>query len=207
MSIAGHGNIGYVFSVLMAVAIAGHYTNTCDVVNWLACDNANLPRTLDGKTFRNAQLYNFDATPYESVMIGLHKIMCGRDNEEAAHVGLPKTTEIHFGYSRDGFHFDRPVRTPAIGDSGWWSGEWDAGYLAPVSSGFVIKDKELWFLYAAMRGDTSATNPPYCTLANGMHAKDCQVLDHRNATKAEIVWKGGNLRKFAGRPVRFRFKL
>ena len=252
--------------------IAGQYTNTCDVVNWMACDDQDLPKMLDGKTFTNAQLYNFDATPYESVMIGLHKIMCGRDNGVAAHVGMPKTTEIHFGYSRDGFHFDRPDRTPAIGDSGWWSGEWDAGYLAPVSSGFVIKDEELWFLYAAMRGDTSSVEPPECTLANGMHANgsigaailrrdgfagmvadgrgelvtrpvrfsgshffvnadtrfgslavevldaagkvvkgysaaDCMGLDHRNATKAEIRWKGGDLKRFTGHPVRFRFKM
>lgn len=252
--------------------IAGEYTNTCDVVNWMACDDRDISRTMGGKSFTNAQLYNFDATPYESVMIGLCKIMCGYDNDEAARVGMPKTTEIHFGYSRDGFHFDRPDRMPAISCSGWWSGEWDAGYLSPVSSGFVIKDEELWFLYSGMRGDTSSTEPPVCTPANGMHchgsigaailrrdgfagmvadgwgeivtrpvkfsgvhffvnadarfgslavevldasgdaiedfgASDCQILDHRNSTKAEIQWKGGTLKKFAGRPVRFRFKL
>ena len=249
----------------------GTMTNTVDVFNWLACDDADLHRTIDGKTY-SASLYNFDATPYESVMIGLCKIMCGRDNEESAHVGMPKTTEIHFAYSRDGFHFDRPDRTPAIGDSGWGSGQWDTGYLAPVSSGFVIKDERLWFFYAGMRGDASEHNPPECTLGNGMHwngsigaatlrrdgfagmvadglgelttrpvkfsgshffvnadarfgrlavevlgadgkvvpgfaAEDCAAMDREDSTRREITWKGGDLKRFAGQPVSFRFKM
>ena len=251
--------------------IAGNMTNTVDVFNWLACDNRDPSRKVDGFVCRPS-LYNFDATPYESVTLGLCKIMCGRDNELSAAKGLPKTTEIHFAFSRDGFHFDRPDRTPAIGDSGWGSGEWDTGYLAPVSSGFVIKDERLWFYYAAMRGDACETNPPVCTLGNGMHwngsigaatlrrdgfagfvadgrgevltrpvtfrgsrffvnadarfgslavevtdekgvafegyrAADCRSLVRTDSTKRELSWVGGDLAKFAGRPVRFRFKL
>ncbi len=247
-------------------------TNTVDCALWLACDNKDLPRTLQGKTFRNAQLYNVDAVPYESLMVGLFKILCGYDNGEAARAGMPKTTSVHLAYSRDGFHFTRPDRTPAIDESGWGSGEWDSGYVGSVSSCFVIKDERLWFYYVGARGDATENNPPRCTIANGMHwnfsvgvatmrrdgfagmvadgrgelvtrpvtfsgaylfvnadarfgevaaevlddagnphpgysVADCRALSRADSTKSAITWKGGDLSRFAGKPVRLRFKL
>ena len=145
------------------------HTNTVDCALWLACDNQDLPRTLNGKTYTNSQLYNVDAVPYESLMVGLFKILCGHDNIEAAQAGMPKTTSIHFAYSRDGFHFTRPDRTPAIDGSGWGSGAWDSGYVGNISSGFAIKDERLWFYYVGARGDATQNDPPRVMLANGMH--------------------------------------
>ena len=152
------------------------HTNTVDCALWLACDNADLSRTLDGKVYANAQLYNVDAVPYESVMVGLFKILCGHDNGEAARAGMPKTTSIHFAYSRDGFHFTRPDRTPAIDQSGWGSGAWDSGYVGNISSCFAIKDERLWFYYVGARGDATQNDPPRCMLANGMHYNFCVGL-------------------------------
>ena len=82
---------------------------------------------------------------------------------------MPKTTSIHFAYSRDGFHFTRPDRTPAIDESGWGSGAWDSGYVGNVSSCFAIKDERLWFYYVGARGDATQNDPPRVMLANGMH--------------------------------------
>ena len=238
-----------------------------EVFPWLACDDADITRTIDG-TVRKPQLYNVDATPYESLMVGLFKIICGRDNRESEKRGMPKTTTVHFAYSRDGFHFDRPDRTPAIADSDWGSGAWDTGYLGPCSSGFVIKDEQLWFYYVGARGDGTNTGWPN----NGMHANfsvgiaklrrdgfagmvadgkgeivtrpvvfsgshlfvnadarfgeltaevldadgrpypgytaaDCGGLERVDSTKRAVSWKGGNLARFAGKPVRFRFRM
>lgn len=243
--------------------------STADCHAWLACDSADLPCEVGGSVRRNAQLYNMDAAPYESLMVGLFKILCGRDNDEAARGGLPKSTSIHFAYSRDGFHFDRPDRTPAILESDWGSGEWDTGYLSACSSGFVIKDDRLWFFYTGLRGDACA-NKGGCSAVNGMHwngaigvatlrrdgfaglvadgrgtvvtrpvvfsgshffvnadarfgkvtvevlddagapvpgysAADCRAIVREDSTKHAITWKGGNLARFAGKPVRFRF--
>ena len=243
-----------------------------DCVLWLACDNVDLPRNVAGRVCTNAQLYNVDAVPYESVMVGLFKILCGRDNGEAAKGGMPKTTTVHLAYSRDGFHYTRPDRTPAIEDSGWGSGGWDSGYVGAISSGFVINDEQLWFYYVGARGDATENDPPLCMLSNGMHynfsvgiAKlrrdgfssmvadgfgevvsrpvkfsgghffvngdarfgrisvevvdsdgnpypgysdgDCIALVREDSTKHAISWKGGDLSCFAGKPVRFRFKL
>ena len=152
------------------------HTNTVDCALWLACDNQDLPRTLNGKTYTNSQLYNVDAVPYESLMVGLFKILCGHDNGESAKAGMPKTTSIHFAYSRDGFHFTRPDRTPAIDGSGWGSGAWDSGYVGNISSCFAIKDERLWFYYVGARGDATQNDPPRCMLANGMHYNFCVGL-------------------------------
>ena len=248
-------------------------TNTVDCALWLACDNQDLPRTMgDGKTYTNFQLYNVDAVPYESIMVGLFKILCGYENDIAARAGMPKTTSIHFAYSRDGFHFTRPDRTPAIDESGWGSGAWDSGYVGNISSCFAIKDERLWFYYVGARGDATQNDPPRCTIANGMHynfsvgvatlrrdgfagmvadgrgelvtrpvtfsgahlfvnadarfgevaaevldekgepypgysAADCKALARTDSTKHALAWTGGDLSRFAGKPVRFRFKM
>ena len=152
------------------------HTNTVDCALWLACDNQDLPRTLNGKTYTNSQLYNVDAEPYESLMVGLFKILCGHDNGESAKAGMPKTTSIHFAYSRDGFHFTRPDRTPAIDGAGWGSGAWDSGYVGNISSCFAINDERLWFYYVGARGDATQNDPPRCMLANGMHYNFCVGL-------------------------------
>ena len=248
-------------------------TNTMDCALWLACDNQDLPRTMgDGKTYTNSQLYNVDAVPYESVMVGLFKILCGYENDIAARAGMPKTTSIHFAYSRDGFHFTRPDRTPAIDESGWGSGAWDSGYVGNISSCFAIKDERLWFYYVGARGDGTKNDPPRCEYRNGMHwnfsvgvatlrrdgfagmvadgrgelvtrpvsfsgahlfvnadarfgevaaevlvekgeaypgysAADCKALARADSTKHALTWTGGDLSRFAGKPVRFRFKM
>ena len=249
------------------------HTNTVDCALWLACDNQDLPRTMgDGKTYTNSQLYNVDAVPYESIMVSLFKILCGYENDIAARAGMPKTTSIHFAYSRDGFHFTRPDRTPAIDESGWGSGAWDSGYVGNISSCFAIKDERLWFYYVGARGDGTKNDPPRCVYANGMHwnfsvgvatlrrdgfagmvadgrgelvtrpvtfsgahffvnadarfgevaaevldekgepypgysAADCKALAMEDSTKHAITWTGGDLSRFAGKPVRFRFRM
>ena len=248
-------------------------TNTVDCAIWLACDNQDLPRTMgDGKTYTNSQLYNVDAVPYESIMVSLFKILCGYENHIAARAGMPKTTSIHFAYSRDGFHFTRPDRTPAIDESGWGSGAWDSGYVGNISSCFAIKDERLWFYYVGARGDGTKNVPPHCLYSNGMHwnfsvgvatlrrdgfvgmvadgggeivtrpvkfsgaylfvnadarfgevaaevldekgvpypgysAADCKSLAMEDSTKHAITWTGGDLSRFAGKSVRFRFKM
>ena len=41
----------------------------------------------------------------------------------------------------------------------------------------------------------------------GYAAADCKGMVRIDATKQAMSWKGGDLARFAGRPVRFRFKL
>ncbi|MBO7654468.1 MAG: hypothetical protein J6U40_06050 [Kiritimatiellae bacterium] len=41
----------------------------------------------------------------------------------------------------------------------------------------------------------------------GYSADDCRGLVREDAAKRAISWKGGDLSRFAGKPVRFRFRL
>ncbi len=61
-----------------------------------------------------SQLYNLDAIAYESVMVGLFTIWRGQTVDS---VKRPKINEVCVGYSRDGFHWSRPDRTPICGVS------------------------------------------------------------------------------------------
>lgn len=99
-------------------------------------------------------LYSFNAVAYESVMLGVAEILSGPpgDNPECEKAGLPKQTELHFCFSRDGKTFI-PREAPDIAPEGWGSGKWDTGYLSPTGGVCVIKDERLCFYYSGLRGD------------------------------------------------------
>ena len=126
---------------------------------WLATDEKDIPDPSVGGL--QPQLYNMDAVAYESIMVSLFEILhpFRGDNGTCASAGMPKITDLHFAYSRDGWNFDRPDRTAAIAASRWGSGKWDTGYLSPMGGICVIKDERLWFYYTAMRGDATETTP------------------------------------------------
>ena len=98
-----------------------------DAVKWLATDN-NDPATGHAGNSAAPQCYNFNAIAYESIMLGSYQIWMGPENNVIETTGNPKITEIMAAYSRDGFHFDRPSRTPLIAASRV-DGAWDKGYL------------------------------------------------------------------------------
>ena len=55
------------------------------------------------------QLYNLDAVAYESLIIGLFSMWHGPGGHDR-----PKPNEVCIGFSRDGFHWDRPFRDAFI---------------------------------------------------------------------------------------------
>lgn len=112
---------------------------------WLRADN------LDTGTYCRAQLYNFDAIAYESVMIGFHQILQGPPNHIGEKTGLPKCTELFLSTSRDGYHYYRPDRTPFIGARREY-GSWEYGYVESSAGMCLIVGDELWFYYSALAG-------------------------------------------------------
>ncbi|MDP0495581.1 MAG: glycosyl hydrolase family 32 [Verrucomicrobiota bacterium JB024] len=107
---------------------------------------------LDHGKFTPAQLYNFDAIAYESLMIGFHQILHGPDNYIGERTGLPKLTELYLGSSRDGTHWHRPDREPFIGARREY-GSWEYGYVESSAGMCCIVGDELWFYYSAYAGD------------------------------------------------------
>lgn len=126
---------------------------------WLATDDSDLTDT--AITPCRPQLYNVDAVGYESILLGMFEILqpLPGDNGDCVKAGMPKITDLHFAYSRDGWSFSRPDRTAAIAASRWGSGKWDTGYLSPMGGLCVIKDERLWFYYSGMRGDATEKTP------------------------------------------------
>lgn len=60
-------------------------------------------------------IYNFDAMPYESVILGFYAMWKGPENNICNDLGIQKRNELGMGYSRDGFHFYRPTYEPVMG--------------------------------------------------------------------------------------------
>ncbi len=78
---------------------------------WLGADRLDPPRA---DTSAPPELYNLDAVAYESLMLGAFSIWRGHTKDYPAR---DKINEICLGFSRDGYHWDRPWREPFIGVS------------------------------------------------------------------------------------------
>ncbi len=133
-----------------------------DAVPWLRTDNLDIPEKhwfyafpdrRPGQGGDKPQLYNFDAVAYESLMLGAFTILLGPDNASCEAEGVPKLTEIHLGFSRDGYHWSRPSeRTPFIPASRT-EGTWDRAYLHSNAALCLVMKDELWFYYTGFKGD------------------------------------------------------
>ncbi|MCC6262244.1 MAG: glycosyl hydrolase family 32 [Bryobacterales bacterium] len=120
-----------------------------ELAQWESADERDLP---DPAIKAAPQLYNLDATPYESLMLGLFSIWRGPENAEVKD--RPKRNEIVLGYSRDGFHWDRPDRRPFIGVSEK-RGDWNWGNVQSVGGGCVVVGDNLYFYFSGRRGNPS----------------------------------------------------
>ncbi len=100
-----------------------------------------------------AQIYDLFATPYESIMIGAINVWYGPENDVCKEKQIPKLLQIQMGYSRDGFHWHRPVREPfihAVRNAG--PGHPEFGYLRPAGNVLNVVDDRLFFYYMAASG-------------------------------------------------------
>ena len=100
------------------------------------------------------QLYNFDAAPYESIMLGQYSVWMGPENDESARVGNHKRCEVFLGFSRDGFHFARPHRRPFIGVDEV-DGAWNWGNVQSAGGGCLVVGDKLHFYVSGRALDAS----------------------------------------------------
>ena len=84
-------------------------------------------------------LYNLDATPYESLMLGLFVI-----HAKVSEGDRPKINYVTLGYSRDGFHWHRPNRRPFL-DVSKNKDAWNYGNVQSVGGGCLVMDDKLYF--------------------------------------------------------------
>src|SRR5262245_29886754 len=109
---------------------------------WVGADRLD-PKRDDLKT--PCQLYNVDAVAYESILLGLFSIWRGQPRDR------PKPNEVVLGYSRDGFHWDRPSRRPLCPVSER-HGDWNWGNVQSAGGGCLIVGDQLYFYVSGRAG-------------------------------------------------------
>jgi hypothetical protein len=123
--------------------------NGTEPVAWIKADS----KDVSAPGIRLApELYNLDCVAYESVLLGLFSIWRGEPDDRE------KINEVTVGFSRDGFHWERPDRGAflpvAAGPGAWnWANVQSAGGCC------VIVGDQLYF-YASGREGRPGTNAP-----------------------------------------------
>jgi predicted neuraminidase len=122
-------------------------------VYWTNADQLDAPEPEGGYPGAGepTQLYSLNAVAYESVLVGIHSILRGPKNEICDANKFPKLIDLEVGFSRDGFHWDRPDRTGFIRASRS-EASWDRGYLHTTAGVFVVLEDRLVFPYNGFSG-------------------------------------------------------
>jgi len=125
------------------LAAAMHWQPS-DPVPWVGADRLDPVRIDLGV---RDELYNLDAVGYESVMLGLFSIWHGQRDRNVAD----KPDEISLGFSRDGFHWDRPYRAAFIPVSED-AGAWNHSNVQSVGGGCLVVGDRLYFYMSGRSG-------------------------------------------------------
>jgi len=134
-------------------------------VFWCNADKLDEP---DAQVGNPAQLYSLNAVAYESILLGEFYIHLGPYNHLCDKGNFPKITEIKLGFSRDGFHWDRPDRRAFIAATRK-EGDWDRAYIHGTTGVCVVKEDEIWFPYTGYSGIApNGTRGMYTGAAIGM---------------------------------------
>lgn len=96
-------------------------------------------------------IYNHDAMPYESVMLGFFSVWQGPENDVCNQQGIVKRNQIMVGYSRDGgYSYSRIDMNPFIpideNPASYRSGNLQSAIGSPI----IVGDK-LYFYFSARR--------------------------------------------------------
>jgi len=126
---------------------------------WVGADRLDPPHPDPAISREKPQLYNLDAFPYESLMVGLFTIWQGPTNEVCKELGIAKRNEVFVGFSRDGFHWHRPNRRPFLPVSSD-PRAWNAGNVQSAGGGCTIVGDKLRFYCS---GRTMLPEPAWST--------------------------------------------
>jgi len=157
-------------------------------VPWLGADRLDAKRA---DLNVNPELYNLDAVAYESLMVGLFSIWRGQPKDRA------KPNELLLGFSRDGFHWDRPGRQPFVGVSERY-GDWNWANIQSAGGGFLVV-RDLLYFYVSGRGgvpgtsDSGVSSTGLAVLRrDGFASMDAGAAEGSLTTRP-VVFRGGHL--------------
>ena len=120
---------------------------------WVKADSRDFSRP---EVTTRPELYNLDCVAYESVVLGLFSVWRGETGIRE------KTNEITVGFSRDGFHWDRPDRTSFIPVSEE-QGSWNWGNVQSAGGCCVIAGDVLYFYVSGRQGRPGTEAPGVCS--------------------------------------------
>jgi hypothetical protein len=151
---------------------------------WVGADRLD-PQRADLKT--PCQLYNLDAVAYESLLLGFFDIWRGQPKDRA------KPNEVVLGFSRDGFHWDRPSRQAlcAVSEE---HGRWNWGNVQSAGGGCLVVGDRLYFYVSGRAGIKGSTQ-------SGVSTTGLAVLRRDGFASMSAGQDGGVL---TTRPLQFR---
>lgn len=102
------------------------------------------------------ELYNLDCVAYESVMLGLFSTWRGESAERE------KINEVTVGFSRDGFHWDRPDRQSflSVNDA---EGSWNWANIQTAGGCCLVVGDQLHFYVSGRQGAPGTERPGVCS--------------------------------------------
>lgn len=98
------------------------------------------------------QIYNHEAMPYESSLIGYFTIWQGPENDACDSLMIQKRNEVLIGWSNDGFHWNREFKKPFLPVSSDFHA-WNAGNVQSTAGNPLIVGDSLYF-YVSGRYNT-----------------------------------------------------
>lgn len=125
-----------------------NWTKIDELSRWACADGLDRvrPGPYDGDL---PDLYNLDAAPYESLLLGQFTI-----HSKIAEGDRPKVNHVTLGYSRDGFHWSRPDRRAFL-DVSEDSTAWNYGNVQSAGGGCLVMGDKLYF-YCSGRNSRKA---------------------------------------------------
>ena len=90
------------------------------------------------------QIYNHEAIPYESLLLGYFTVWQGPENDVSDSLDIQKRNEVLVGWSRDGFQWDRRNKTVFLPVSESREA-WNAGNVQSAGGNPVIVGDSLYF--------------------------------------------------------------
>jgi hypothetical protein len=145
------------------------------------------------------ELYTLDCVGYESLMLGLFTIWRGET------MVREKVNEIEIGFSRDGFHWDRPDRSTFIGVS-QKEGDWNWANVQSAGGCCLVVGDQLFFYVSGRQGRPGTSDPGVCTTGLAVLRRD--GFASMDWIPGEGVLRGRVANSTAGtlttRPVQFK---
>jgi hypothetical protein len=129
---------------------------------WIGADTNDPPRKgLDNQP----ELYNLDAVAYESLMLGMFTIWPGQPTDRE------KPNYLCVGFSRDGFHWDRPDHRPFINISEKY-GDWNWANVQSAGGCCLVVGDKLYFYYSARAGVEGKAEAGVCSTGLAVLRRD-----------------------------------